>query len=65
MTHHEIIIIINTQKMEGKTYRAKELLSIFGYAPTTYIKDTNLKSFISKVKNPSVGIDFYEVKINE
>lgn len=49
MTYEKIIKIIENRNMKGKAYTAKDLLIAFGYSPTTYINDTNLKKFITPI----------------
>lgn len=58
MTYEKIIRIIENRNMEGKAYTAKDLLIAFGYSPTTYINDTNLKKFITKVRMPGMAIRY-------
>lgn len=60
MPCEKIIRIIESRGMEGKIYKAKDLLIAFGYSSTTYIMDTNLKQFIMPVGDWGM-IGYYEI----
>lgn len=60
ITREKIIQIIENRGMNGKIYTAKDLLIAFGYSPTTYIKDTNLKKFITPLDTKEMR-GFYRI----
>jgi hypothetical protein len=60
VTYGKIIRIIENRNMDGKEYEIKDLLMAFGYSATTYIKDTNLKQFIT-LTSSSGKKNFYRI----